>query len=303
MQSCNYKSICNCLHESPFISEVNSKVSLCFKCSCVIFKNKYGQKISTIKPAKYGVRQETSTPIFLYIPDTHTPYIFTNKEDYQKIRNSFVKEMKKYCTDFQLSKKTYFLALDYFDRICSKMSSFELDDLHEISQFCIIFATKFQESQIKAMEMKSKLNLTNNYCKDELFLLQLLDYDLLSYTSYDILMDIMHTGFIFNDEKFSFKKMIFLYGKLENMLYFFSETKYYINMTHKEIALSLIGLIREILGLTAYNDILKEIFMNENTDIQSYYVSLKKFATFFKINDNNNNHSDSSTDSNDSKEY
>ena len=74
-------------------------------------------------------------------------------------------------------------------------------------------------------------------------------------------------------------------------------------MTHKEIALSLIGLIREILGLTAYNDILKEIFMNENTDIQSYYVSLKKFAKFFKINDNNNNHSDSSTDSNDSKEY
>lgn len=299
MQACNYKSICKCLHEKTFISEINSNVSLCFRCSSVIYKNKLGKKISTIKPAKYGVRQETSTPIFLSIPDGNIPYIFKNKDEYLKIRNSIVKKMKNFCSNFKLSKKTFFLSLDYFDRICSKMMSFYLEDLEQISQFCIIFATKFQESQIKAMEMKSQLYSTNNYCRDELFLLQLLDYDLFSYTAYDILMDIEHTGFLFNDEKFSLKKMIFLYGKLENMLYFFSETKYYINMNHKEIALSLIGLVREILGLTAFNDILKEIFMSQNTDIQSYYLCLKKLGKCFKVNENNN-HSDSSTDSNDS---
>jgi hypothetical protein len=74
----------------------------------VIYKNKLGKKISTIKPAKYGVRQETSTPIFLSIPDGNIPYIFKNKDEYLKIRNSIVKKMKNFCSNFKLSKKTFF---------------------------------------------------------------------------------------------------------------------------------------------------------------------------------------------------
>ena len=107
--------------------------------------------------------------------------------------------------------------------------------------------------------------------------MQLLDYDLFSHTPYDLLMDIMHTGFLFRNEQFSLKKMNLIYGNMVNMLYFFTETKLYIEMTQKEIALALIGLIRETLGLPAYNNILKYIFMNESTDIQCYYVCLKRF--------------------------
>ena len=205
--------------------------------------------------------------------------------------------MKIFCSNFNLSKKTFFLSLEYLDRICSKMVDFEMEDLLQISQFCIILATKFNESQIKNMQVKSDLGPINNYSKDELYLLQLLNYDLLINTSYDILMDILYTGFLFEDEKFSLKKMNLIYGKIENMLYFFSETKNYIDMTHKEIALALIGLIRETLGLNAYNNILKNIFMNEYTNIQSYYSCLNKLRKFFKIKDDNN-HSDSNTDAN-----
>ena len=297
MQAQKYKSICKCLHEKKDISGVNSKISLCFNCSSLIFKNESGQEISTIKPSKFSVTQETATPIFLSISDNHIPYSFRNKVGYLKTRISFVKYMKKFCNDFKLSKKTFFLSLDYFDRICSKMNSFNKNDLLQISQYCIILASKFQESQQKTLEMKSYLGLSNNYSKDELYLLQLLDYNLLVHTSYDILLDIMHTGFLFKDEKFSLKKMNLIYGKLENMLYFFTETKLYIDMTHKEISLALIGLTRQTLGLTAYNNILNYIFMNEYTDIQRYYYCLKKFGKFFQIKDNNN-HSDSNTDSN-----
>jgi hypothetical protein len=296
MKSQKYKSICNCQHEKKAITEINSKFSLCFNCSSIIYTKELGQEISTIKPSKFSVMQETSTPIFLTISE-HTPYTFRNKSGFLKTRNSFVKYMKKFCNDFKLSKKTFFLSLDYFDRICSKMNSFNKDDLLQISQICIILASKFQESQIKTLEMRSYLGLSNNYSKDELYLLQLLDYDLLVHTSYDILVDIMHTGFLFNDEKFSLKKMNFIYGKMENMLYFFTETKLYIDMTYKEIALALIGFIRQTLGLTAYNNILKYILMNEYNDIQNYYHCLEKFGKFFNIKDNNN-HSDSNTDSN-----
>lgn len=297
MQAPRYKSICTCPHEKTAISEINSKISLCFKCSSVIYKNDSGQKISTIKPSKYSVTQETATPLFLSIPDNHTPYNFRNKSDFQKIRISIVKKMKNFCSFFNLSKKTYFLSLDYFDRICSKMLGFELQDLLQISQLAIILASKFHEPQNKTREIKVYLGLTNTYSQDELFLLRLLDYDLYAHTSYDILIDIMHTGFLFNDEKFSKKKMNFLYGKMENILYFFSETKLYIEMTNKEFALAIVGLIRETLGLIAYNDIIKNTFMSQDTDIQNYYSCLNKLRKCFKILDDSN-HSDSNTDEN-----
>lgn len=297
MYAQKYKSICKCIHEKAFISKINSKVSLCFNCSCVIFTDEHGKKMSTIKPSKFEARQETATPLFLYIPDNQTPKTFRNKSAFLKFRNIIVKKMKIFCSNFNLSKKTFFLSLEYLDRICSKMVDFEMEDLLQISQFCIILATKFNESQIKNMQVKSDLGPINNYSKDELYLLQLLNYDLLINTSYDILMDILYTGFLFEDEKFSLKKMNLIYGKIENMLYFFSETKNYIDMTHKEIALALIGLIRETLGLNAYNNILKNIFMNEYTNIQSYYSCLNKLRKFFKIKDDNN-HSDSNTDAN-----
>lgn len=297
MQAQKYKSICNCLHEKKAVSKVNSAISLCFNCSSVIFNYDSNKKISTIKPSKFSVVQETAIPIFLSIPDTNKPYNFINKSDYQKIRNIFIKRIKLFCTNLNISKKTYFLTLDYFDRVCSKLSAFDMNDLLQISQLCIILAAKFCETQMKIVEIKKYLNLNNNYSQDELFILQLLDYDLYVHTSYDILMDIMHTGFLFADEKFSLKKMNFLYGKMENMLFFFSEKNFYIDMTHKEIALSIIGLIRETLGLIAYKNNLKNCFMNENTDIQRYYTCLKKLRKCFKIKDENE-HTYSSTDSN-----
>ena len=207
MQAQKTKSGLKCLHEKTGRSEINPKISLCFNCSSVIFKNESGKEIYTKKPSKYYIQQETSTPLFLSIPDIHKPYTFINKIDYQKIRISIVKKMKIFCSNFKLSKKTFFLALDYFDRICSKMTAFDIEDLLQISQFCIILAAKFHESQIKGIQVKLILGLTNNYAKDELYLLQLLDYNLYVHTSYDIMMDIMHTGFLFNDEKFSLKKM------------------------------------------------------------------------------------------------
>ena len=295
------KSMLKCTHEKKDRSEVNKDISLCFNCSSVIIRSENGREISTIKPLKYSIKQEAAVPLFLL--NNGNPYKFINKHDYLKIRVNIVKELKMICTNFKLSKKTYFISLDYFDKICSKLSAFDMGDLLQISKFCIVLAVKFQESQIKAIEIKKSLGLclSNNYSKDELYLLQLLDYNLYANTSFDIMMDIMHTGFLFSNEKFSLKKMNLIYKKMENMLYFFSGTKFYIDMTHKEIAISIIGLIRETLGLASYNKIIKTIFMSECTDIQIYSICLQKLKKFFKIKDDenqNNNHSDSNTDAN-----
>ena len=199
--------------------------------------------------------------------------------------------MKLLCNNFELNKKTYFLSVDYFDRICSKLISFELESLNQISYFCLILAAKFQENGTKSIQLKKKCVINSyNYIRDELYLLQLLNYDLHVFTSYDILIDCLYCGFIFSDESFSLKKMDIIYEKIVNILYLFSESRYYIDMTYKEISLAIIGFVRETLGLESFNNIIKNIFMNDSNDVEIYLLCLDKIKKCFKfINNKNNN--------------
>ena len=286
----NEENISSCKHEAKNLFPIKQNYLVCFGCSSLIYTNESGKKIFPVKPEKYNTPQETATPIFISLKDNHCPYRFYNKEELIKIRMKIVKKMKAFVQHFNLTKKTYFVALDYFDRICTKIYLFNFDDLMLIAHICVVLAAKFQDDHQNAMAAKLSLSLSNNYSKDELYILRLLNYDLYSFTPYDIVMDIMHTGFLFNNEKFSRRKMNIVYSKIEKILYFFSEIKYYIDMTPMEIALSVIGFIRETLGLVAYNDIIKNIFM-PNDDVKKYLICLNKFKRCFKIEDNirNNN--------------
>jgi hypothetical protein len=107
-------------------------------------------------------------------------------------------------------------------------------------------------------------------------------------------MDILHCGFLFNGEQFSINKMKVIYEKIESMLYMFSESQYYLDMTNKEIALAIIGLIREILRLEAYNNIIKYVFINDQKSIQNHLYYLKKIKRCFVIKDNNNRYCNNS---------
>ena len=291
-------------HKKQFIYEITQKVSFCSNCSSAIITDISGDKVSTIKPLKYHIPKETSIPNFLTISDMHEPYFFLNKSDFIKIRKQIIKNMKDFCNYFQLNKKTFFLSLDYFDRICSRMKGFDIEALKQIFQICIILACKYLENQSKAIEIK-KLSgaVSSNYAKDELFLLKLLNYDLHVFTSYDILMEILYCGFLFNDENFSLKKMNSIFNEIENILFLFAESKFYIDMTHKEVAIAIMGFVRETLGLAPFNKNIRIVFMNEYVDIHNYLSCLNKLKKCFKLKiDNhqniNNSHSDSNTDSN-----
>ena len=281
--------ISKCLHKSIARLEISKNISLCFNCSSLIIKDELNNEISTIKPPQYSVIQENSIPIFLLIPNKKQ-YTFQNKTSYLNYRTSIIKNMKLICKNLYLNKKTFFLALDYLDRICSKMISFDFEALKQISKICIILASKFQEKGQKYIEVKNFGGMMhNNYLKDELYLLQLLDYDLHVFTCYDILMDILHCGFLFHWENFSVVRMKAIYQKADNILYMFSESKYYIDMTHKEIALSIIGLIRDILGLEAYNNVIKYVFINDQNNFKKYIDYFNKLKRIFIIKETNNN--------------
>ena len=276
-----------CSHQEMHIMKISHNFSLCFGCSSSIINDKLNNEISAIKPKKYSVKQENATPIILSIYDTHSSYSFLNKSDYIKIRVLFIKKIKLICNNFELNIKTFFLSVDYFDRICSKLKSFDVEDLNQISYICVILAAKFQENGKKGIEIKKNCGINSyNYLKDELYLLQLLNYDLHIFTSYDILIDCLYCGFIFSDENFSIKRMNFFYDKIINILYLFSETKYYIDMTYKEISLAIIGFIRENLGLDTYNKFIKNNFMNDTHDEEIYLLCMDKLKKCFKFINN-----------------
>ena len=275
-----------CLHFQKDVCELNPTTSYCYHCSSLLIKTETENIITTVKPNKFYTSQDT-TPLFISLIDEHRAHIFRNKTDYIKVRAKIIKDMKIFCNFCNFSKKTFFLSLDYFDRICSSMISFNLNALKQISQFCILLSAKYQENGEKSFEVQKKIfeKISNNFQKDELYLLKLLDYDLNVFTAYDILIDIMNCGFLFEDENFSTKKVNIIYSKIENMLYLFSESKFYIDMTPKEIALSIIGFIRESLGLESFTEKrFKSIFFtNEATDEKFYMNCLIKFRKCFKV--------------------
>lgn len=110
------------------------------------------------------------------------------------------------------------------------------------------------------------------------------------------------------------KKMNSIYDKIENMLYLFCESKHWIYMSPKEIAMGIVGWARDFLGLVPFSKNIQIVFLNEFNDIHNYIKCLNKIKKCFKIKENKNNdnikkndinnsgnvgnHSDSTKDSN-----
>ena len=309
------KSYINLQHEKEYLFEISQTTSYCSNCSTVIISDKSGKTISTIKPKKCNYHQEFPLPTYFYKRDTKKIYNFSNDKEYNKIRRDFVKIMKQNCKLLELNLKTFFTALDYFDQICSIFVSFDMTSLKQISDLCIILSAKLNENISTAMKVKCALDGSSNknYVKDELYLLKILKYDLVRITSYDILRDILTCGFIFDDEIFQEKKMNSIYDKMENMLYLFSESKYWIYMSPKEIAMGIVGWARNFLGLVPFSKNIQTVFLNEFNNIHNYLKCFNRIKKCFKIkqnknfdennkNDINNSsnsvHSDSTKDSN-----
>ena len=302
-------------HKKIYQLEFSPTISFCYECSSVIMADASGKTKSSIKPLKYHSLCESNNFYFLRNLNPNKINNYPISKDILKIRVNFVKQIKQKCAMLNLSLNTYFLSLDYFDQICSIFASSIEDNLPLISDICIILAAKIIERKEKAIKAKlyliGKTNL-DKYIKDEEYILTKLNYDLIRITSYDILKDIMKVGFVFDDEEFDPKKLNSIYTHMENMLFLFSERKQYIKMSPKEIAMGIVGLCREILGLSAFNENIQFIFMGINkydeSHIYNYAKCLNKIRKCFKIieevneiennNMNNNNHSDSTKDSN-----
>ena len=283
----NYKNkLIKHFHASALLQLFNS-LNYCIICSTFFFDNppSYDFHIKTIKPNNYSNKNENISCSLWVSEEKNNSNIFLNKKDYLKQRSSLIKNIKNICRYFSLSLKTYFLSIEYLDKISSKIVIFNPYNLFQISLLCLILAVKFNEPGPKLLHLQQELkkNLSKNFLEDEIYVLQLLNYNLNIHTSYDILMEMLYFGFIFEGENCNYQKMNYIYSYLENILYIFTEVNSYINMTSKQIVLSIIGFARELLGLTPFNESIKKIYLINSKNENFYNLGLEIIKKKIKI--------------------
>jgi hypothetical protein len=232
----------------------NTELSYCSKCYSLFLITETKNEIYTIKYKNNFFFE--NKPKILDSIELFRPNSFLNKHGFLEIRQIIIKQMKEITNKYQLNFKTYFLALNYFETICSKIYQFNKESLIQISKFCLILSAKFSEDGEKASNLENELkkNLSSNYKNDEIYILKLLNYNLNVITSYDLLMESINIGFILNDEKYSKKKLKVIYNHIEKMLFAFSESKFFFGLNPKIIVISLLSFIRELLGLKNLNE-------------------------------------------------
>ena len=256
-------------------------------CSAFIMNNSTSHetetKIKAIKP-NYFIESTEIVPFPLWSSEEKNEInSFINKKEYLKQRSSIIKYIKDIYIHFSLSLKTYFLSVAYLDKICTNISSFNINYLLHMTLLCIILASKFNENAEKSLEVQTilKTNISKNYLVDEIYVLKLLDYKLNIHTSYDLLQDILKYGFIFEGENFNYRKVNSIYSLPEKTLYIFSEFNSYIDMSAKQSVFIIIGFVREIFGLIPFNDNVKKIFSIKNEKF--YNIGVKTIKKKIKI--------------------
>lgn len=290
MPDFKHKFIKHC-HSNALFQFFNS-IYYCMICSAFIISNSTSHEvqIKTIKPNNFNQITEIA-PCPLWSSEKKNEInSFINKREYLNQRPSIIKYIKNIYTQFSLSLKTYFLSVAYLDKICSKISSFNINYLLHVCILCIILASKFNENPEKALEVQTvlKSKIAKNYLADEIYVLKLLNYELNIHTSYDLLQDILKYGFIFEGENFNYRKVNSIYSIPVKTLYIFSEMNSFIDMSAKQSVLVVIGFARELFGLVPFNDNIKKLFSIKNEKYYNSGVKIIKKKIKIECNAKNN---------------
>ena len=218
-----------------------------------------------------------------------TSILFSNCKEYFKLRKNTISMMKKITKEFDLCDKTFHLALTLLDRISIKLIANKnaIFQIKILAKFCIILATKFLEDKsYKAilLEEKYSKSISSNLVNDENYILQLLDYNLNSTTSYDILTFLIsNQKIIFEDEKSIFQKKNKKYSIYHMSIVYINklvENYITLQMSPLQIAFGVIQIIRKRFGLIPNRNELYNYF-NLNLYIDSFNFAYKTFYIIF----------------------
>ena len=211
--------------------------------------------------------------------------LFNIKSNYLKLRKETIIFLKEITSQFCLCDRTFHLALTLLDKIFLKIDNTKF--IQSISMFCLIFAAKFvEEDTFKANLIQQTYSkfFSENYLSDELYILNLLDYNFNITTTYDILEYFLNYKLIyFKDEKKIFEKYskkFSVYHLAIEYLNSLIEKNIILTLTPIQISFGIIQLIRKRIGLNPFKTELYQefgYFKNDEIMNKGYEIFMKIF--------------------------
>lgn len=176
------------------------------------------------------------------------------ESSYLKKRKSIISDLQKLSIKMKYSDSTFYRTLYYLDNILGKMSEISIKKTTYFTLAYFLISGKFNEIDIFEPDLndffdfsdKIKLSI-EEICKYEMLALQLIDYNVIIYSTYDWLMVLLNNGFIFENEIENNSNNIInnIYNYIKKSLAMITSRSFFVKYHPLQIAFSLIHFGRE----------------------------------------------------------
>ena len=205
---------------------------------------------------------------------------------YSNIRIYGVNIIKSICKQYNLNDKVYHSSINLLDDLYINKKYSE--DIQKVSFVCLIITIKMIEKgdySVKLIDYIIQNHKLNFYSFFERDIIQIMNYEIIFYSAFDILSFLLQNGIIFTPEKEYLKKYNInvknVYFNCFQYLNKLVEKKIFIKFHPIEIAFSIISLIREIYGLTDIHILFERIY---HFQFDNHEKCLQNLKSKIKIN-------------------
>ena len=207
---------------------------------------------------------------------------------YSNIRIYGVKIIKSICKQYNINDKVYHSSINLLDELYINKKYSE--DIQKVSFVCLIITIKMIEkgdSSIKLIDSIIQNHKLSFYPFFEKDIIQIMDYEIIFYSAFDILSFLLQNGIIFTPEKEYLRKYNInvknVYFNCFQYLNKLVEKKIFIKFHPIEIAFSIISLIREIYGLTDIHILFERIYHFQFDNHEKCLQNLKSKIKIKKV--------------------
>ena len=207
---------------------------------------------------------------------------------YSNIRIYGVNIIKSICKQYNLNDKVYHSSINLLDDLYINKKYSE--DIQKVSFVCLIITIKMIEKgdySVKLIDYIIQNHKLNFYSFFERDIIQIMNYEIIFYSAFDILSFLLENGIIFTPEKEYLRKYNInvknVYFNCFQYLNKLVEKKIFIKFHPIEIAFSIISLIREIYGLTDIHILFERIYHFQFDNHEKCLQNLKSKIKIKKV--------------------
>jgi hypothetical protein len=267
----------------------DKRYTFCQNCGGIIMKNDLTLNY-TIKPLSME-KQINEDPIKIYETMIKRSPIFndstTIQNSYLKIRKIVMTYLQKLSMKMKYSDSTFYRALYYLDNTMRTIVDINSKQILYFTIAFFIISGKYNENDIFEPDLNDFIQFHEKYIlqidemiKYEIICLQLIDYNLINYSSYDWLMVLLSNGFIFEEEISKKPSNIInnTYNYIKKCLALITAKSFFFQYNPFKIAFSLIQIGREEFiheEEGKYFNFIKDLYKIKFSDYENCYKDIK----------------------------